>query len=332
MILDDEHVCDSECEHSEPEIDDESEVDSEEHICDSDCDHSELESAAESEYESEEPNSDEDDDQEEVVEISENESSADEAQPSDDEEIVVCECDSNCPSDCDGNHHECSSECGCNQSQSESDNESQLINSNNITRTDTNKTNGIHNHAPPVPQQRNIATHNNVPPSPQQRNIENHNNVPPIPQQRTVTRANTLPSNMEILNEISPQSKTSLSHERNNNRLQRNNSQKVPSQKGDILGELKTAIDARVRRTASCRETATDYRKRYAHLSNDGNNSLQEHVSKVDVKERELRRKERRTRLRTLELKREQCLEEVRGGTENNVTDWIYQSTPNEET
>ena len=88
-----------------------------------------------------------------------------------------------------------------------------------------------------------------------------------------------------------------------------------------MMGELKNAIDARVRRTASCRETATDYRKKYL-IRNEPD--ISEHMSKLDVKDRETRRKDRRSRLRTLELKREQFLDELRGGKEDNVIDRVY--------
>ena len=111
--------------------------------------------------------------------------------------------------------------------------------------------------------------------------------------------------------------------------MQRHNShrQLQRSSTAEMMGELKNAIDARVRRTASCRETATDYRKKYL-IRNEPD--ISEHMSKLDVKDRETRRKDRRSRLRTLELKREQFLDELRGGKEDNVIDRVYNEDLNE--
>ena len=127
----------------------------------------------------------------------------------------------------------------------------------------------------------------------------------------------------------SDNSSQKASQERNNNRVQRHNShrQLQRSSTAEMMGELKNAIDARVRRTASCRETATDYRKKYL-IRNEPD--ISEHMSKLDAKDRETRRKDRRSRLRTLELKREQFLDELRGGKEDNVIDRVYNEDLNE--
>lgn len=320
----DEHACHTDCDHSEYELSDESEAaseDDEEHVCDSECEHStqedDVELSDQSEYDSEDDNSHTS--EHEAINISETEHSCDEDQQSDsEEEMVVCECDSDCPSDCDGYHHDCSSQCDCDTYQSDSSGEHELE-SKEATVTD----NASNAHVSPTPA---VRVNDSLPPSVR---LSSTNRTQPF---KVLNHQNSLPA-LQILSEITPQSKASLKPtERNNNRIQRNYSQRIP-QRGniDMIGELKTAIDARVRRTASCRETATDYRKRYAHLSSN-EHDIVENYHKLDVNATEIRRKERRTRLRTLELKREQCLDDIRDGTEENVTDRLYQDTNTQKT
>lgn len=296
------HYCDSDCDHSDEEaiIEEESEGasevddDDEIHECDSNCEHSEYddnESEADSDLlESEIEDSDEDG--EEVVEISENDRSQDEDQCSDDDaECEVYECTSDCGSDCDGDHHECSSECGCEVDQSvESEYE----------------------------ETREADSDDDLDGSDYEQSFVN--NLAKGDVERISHHQDTDNNSLEL---PSTDSSVKPSHERNNNRIQRNNShgQLQRSSTAEMMGELKTAIDARVRRTASCRETSTDYRKKYLTRNEP---DITEHSSKLDVRERETRRKDRRSRLRTLELKREQFLDELRGGAEDNVIDRVY--------
>lgn len=214
-------------------------------------------------------------------------------------------CTSECPSDCDGDHHECSSECGCEMEQCDSDD-----NSESRDQSDAESDNDLDGSD-------YEAIELNVD------NVEIQIAPPSSTENSSDIHRQSSPSSDDLssTNTTIPLTKASRP-ERNNNRLQRNHSQRqLVRSNTDMIGELKTAIDARVRRSVSCRETAIDYRKKYQSRNDP---DIQEHLSKLDVKERETRRKDRRSRLRTLELKREQFLDELRGGKEDNVIERVY--------
>lgn len=290
------------------------------HYCDSECDHSEYENEASSdeedksipestnsdiennnhydsevEYESDCP-PDSDNQQSctdgEVIEMSEDEASCDDEQLS--EQEVELECDFDCSPDCNGDHHECSSQCGCVGEGSDSEIEADDARTSNTQNTDTQA---------------------NLP--------QAYKQTSEIPQS----------TKYDILQDITSQQILDVRPERNHNKLHRNNSQRqyTRSNTADIMGELKTAIDAHVRRSASCREASSEYRKKYLH-SETNTAGISENISKLDIKDREQRRKDRRLRLRTLELKREQCLDELREGAGEHIADKLYREVGKIET
>lgn len=254
-----------------------------EHICDSDCNHSDIESDGEedSDIEEEEAAFSETN---EVVEFTDNENSEleyEEEYEHDDEGEEVFDCDSNCPSDCDGDHHECSSQCGCEIEYSESDSEAEIDNQiEQDIQQDNDRVSPLRKTPPPI---------NGV-----------HK------------RQASLPETSVLLLQANE-----VKQAQRKNRFEHNNNKLVVSNSVDLVDELQSAIDARVKRSASHREVPM-YRK----LSNS---SLDE-SRKVGPGEREAWRKDRRARLRTLELKREQILDEVRDGTTDRVNDAMYSS------
>lgn len=259
-----EFIDDSEAEDEEDLIDDESEVDdTEDHICDSECEHSDVE------YDSEPSGSDieetdgseiHSDDEGDVVDITDDESGDDR---------VSYQSDRNDSSEgCEENEHECSSDCGCKFVHSDSEEETVF--------TEQDPVSPLRETAPPIPTPR-----------------QNGNN-------------SALARKQVSLTELSRR-KTYLTDytERNNNRALQ------PSNSVEIMGELRSAIDARVRRSASCREVSTQMKFSSCSLD-DTTRSGKESV------------KDRRARLRTLELKREQILDEVRDGAKDRVIDAMY--------
>lgn len=250
------------------------------HICDSDCHHSEVESddnPEESEIEEDEALSETND---EVVQFTDEENSEAESDSDYEREEQACDCDSACPSDCDGDHHECSSQCGCEIEYSESEDE--VDEPDNETEQDTQQDND---------------------------RVSPLRETPP-PIDGVHKRQASLPESSVLLlqaNEVKQSQRA--------NRLERNNNKLVVSNSVDLVDELQSAIDARVKRSASHREVPM-YRK-------SSNSSLDDN-RKVGHSEREAWRKDRRARLRTLELKREQILDEVRDGTKDRVNDAMY--------
>lgn len=258
-----------------------------EHVCDSECDHSELESEQEEAEEGEELQSETDG---ELVEFTDNDES--EVEDDSDYEYEEFICDSHCPSDCDGDHHECSSECGCEIVYSESDDENKTIEKErNMTQTESDNATSLH------------AERDDLTPL--------HNAI------ASATRDKALINGIHKRQASLPESSTLLlkaSNARQSQRaqkLERNNNKLVVSNSVDLVDELQSAIDARVKRSASCREVPM-------HRKTGSSDN------KLDGDEREARRKDRRARLRTLELKREQILGEVRDGTKDRINDAMY--------
>lgn len=129
--------------------------------------------------------------------------------------------------------------------------------------------------------------------------------LPPIPTPlQNGTTTNSTPGRRQM---SQPELSRNKPVERNNNRVLQ------PCNSVEIIGELRSAIDARVRRSASCREVSTQLKLSGSSLDDTS------HI--INAKERV---KDRRARLRTLELKREQILDEVRDGAKDRVIDAMY--------
>ena len=198
------------------------------------------------------------------------------------DEEVLCECDSDCPSDCDGFHHLCGPNCDCGFVQPDRDNDS-----------------------PPGSENPNTGRESHAECENPDTGREYHTEC------KTRTERETVPAYKPFIKSQSDRQMVT----RNNNVSHRKYSAQLP----DMMGELRTAIQAvQVRRSASCREPQRQ------RESAETATETAENYRKPDSKESEARRRERRLRLRTLEIKREHLLDEVRDGAEECVTERIY--------